>query len=470
MSRTSCSFDKAILNSMDCLDLSQDRLLNIVSKNCLDMHSDTEQNLAIKHEDSMKPHNLLPIDPLDAKLENQMKSLFVPKYIQSQVLNGLATDKKQILLSKYSNSSSLSPRIRDKIHKKIKRQNDNNHQPKLVNSNSHISSIFDADIDSVFDSYHLDIELLDLLKQSNMALTSLQKLKTVPNWKKTQYISTLKRKLNIRQISETLENAEMDSVIVNRGSPMLFYQNNEDSKVQTCLRCLRDINANEQDNKCRFHAFPSQKSNSFMDINYFIQRNDELDGIANFCFSCCHRKCNGHFGPESQRNGCHIVNGHLFECHVDEKTETKDDDHDDDDEKMTEETHPIDIDLCGKWKVMQWIENRRSLLKICDVEIMKQTHTGHVEGYLIGTLYIDGNKYEDCVGDMSNQMYSGHLSGDQLILTYHKQSYRESYVLFAEDYQLNGNWIASSKERGTCQWIKVAPLSKCVSVGIPIER
>lgn len=177
-----------------------------------------------------------------------------------------------------------------------------------------------------------------------------------------------------------------------------------------------------------------------------------------FFYSCCHQKCNGYFGPTSQKNGCHILNQHLFEDENEQK-QANDEDVD---------SQNVDSIFCGKWKVMLWIENRTSLFKICDVEIVKHTKSGNIEGHLIGTLYIDDNKYENCLFD---GIYSGQISGDQLMLTYctkTKASYRESYVLFVEDCQLNGNWMSSTKQRGICQWIKVTPLLK--SVCIPIER
>ena len=196
---------------------------------------------------------------------------------------------------------------------------------------------------------------------------------------------------------------------------------------------------------------------AYDNIEYFMRRNDVLCDRNNFYFACCNKKCKGYFrDSKSQNNGCRELDQHLF---INNNIKT-------DEFNLSQEeiecikSHELHINVClrGKWKMFVYVGNSKSLLKICDIEIIKHTKAGQVEGYLIGTTYIENNKHDEIDNDLEQniQAYSGQFNDGQLILTYHgKQSYSMQYILDVEDYQLNGSWITTTQTQGTCQWFKI---------------
>ena len=412
---------------------------------------------------------------------------------------------------------------------------------------------------------NLDSELFDIMDQLDLT---------------TEADRSIKYHRSLHTLHKEQQRKKSAAMMIHPGSSISDDVSEETSEddIYVCLRCLRhvnigkylqDIDSNNNNHntssiyKCKFHAFSSQGP-AFNDVEYFMQRNEELANAKDFNFACCDRKCRGAFNNSmSQNNGCHIAKKHLFMLenrnfsqkeHIHHHSEVPKYDHDptdsmDDNESESKHeheftvrtntdeqieggsTHPQDLSgidygginlnvnpnlsekkmsesemklnndhdnigiiklksmnmdnrnsnsisisknngkvhgfsnpyLCGKWKVFiykQQMEKSDDILSMVrDVNIVKHTKHGIIEGILIGTTYITQdmecfdheNKYQ-----VNERIYNGQLKDNQLILTYRgKKSYTASYLLSVEEFELNGQWIDSMHQKGNCQWFKI---------------
>ena len=80
-----------------------------------------------------------------------------------------------------------------------------------------------------------------------------------------------------------------------------------------CIRCFNGISLPNININCKFHCFRNEGP-MFINKKHFDIRNNAYNGASGFMFPCCNAQCMGKFNePESQHNGCNIVNSHLLQ-------------------------------------------------------------------------------------------------------------------------------------------------------------
>eukprot|EP01084_Bolivina_argentea_P189141 325363_1 len=262
--------NEQLLHTMKTLKIPQSlqhTILNLSpsqKQSMLDLYS----RRTVLHEKRIIESN----DPLDRELLKRMTELSVPNHIQSQILT-LPRDKKQILFEKYNlprNTTFSGTQIRREntfsdTHIRNNTFFDAHRRNNTIINESHTSLISDLesefspdDIDN--NSYELDIELLYLMKENNMPLASLNKLKSFPKNKKQEYINKLKKKLKYKQEEKInddkqsevfdvmdqlakygsfkIKNQINQSLIVNNAS--IIKQEEEEEKEEKCIRCFQN--------------------------------------------------------------------------------------------------------------------------------------------------------------------------------------------------------------------------------------